>query len=248
MNKMFLGENPIHIEVKDKSDIAQLVLMPGDPLRAKYIAENFLDDAKCITSVRNMLGFTGYYKGKRITVMGSGMGMPSMGIYSFELFHFFDVQKIIRIGTCGAVSPKAQINDMLLSESVYSESNFAYTFNNYDKHVVLADSKLNSDVVLASEELGLNDKLHVGMLTTMDVFGPYIDFERVLDRIPKEYDVLGEEMEAFGLIHIANSMNKKATAIATVVDSKFSDVVLTIEERQTSLNNMIKLALEAIIK
>ena len=176
------------------------------------------------------------------------MGMPSMGIYSFELFHFFDVQKIIRIGTCGAVSPKAQINDMLLSESVYSESNFAYTFNNYDKHVVLADSKLNSDVVLASEELGLNDKLHVGMLTTMDVFGPYIDFDRVLDRIPKEYDVLGEEMEAFGLIHIANSMNKKATAIATVVDSKFSDVVLTIEERQTSLNNMIKLALEAIIK
>ncbi len=245
---MFLGENPIHIEVENKSDIADLVLMPGDPLRAKYIAENFLEDSKLVTSVRNMLGFTGYYKGKRITVMGSGMGMPSMGIYSFELFHFFDVQKIIRIGTCGAVSPKAQINDMLLSESVYSESNFAYTFNNYDKHVVLADSKLNSDVVLTSEELGLNDKLHVGMLTTMDVFGPYIDFDRVLDRIPKEYDVLGEEMEAFGLIHIANSMNKKATAIATVVDSKFSDVVLTIEERQTSLNNMIKLALEAIIK
>lgn len=245
---MFLGENPIHIEVENKSDIADLVLMPGDPLRAKYIAENFLEDSKLVTSVRNMLGFTGYYKGKRITVMGSGMGMPSMGIYSFELFHFFDVQKIIRIGTCGAVSPKAQINDMLLSESVYSESNFAYTFNNFDKHVVLADSKLNSDVVLASEELGLNDKLHVGMLTTMDVFGPYIDFDRVLDRIPKEYDVLGEEMEAFGLIHIANSMNKKATAIATVVDSKFSDVVLTIEERQTSLNNMIKLALEAIIK
>ena len=245
---MFLGENPIHIEVENKSDIADLVLMPGDPLRAKYIAENFLEDSKLVTSVRNMLGFTGYYKGKRITVMGSGMGMPSMGIYSFELFHFFDVQKIIRIGTCGAVSPKAQINDMLLSESVYSESNFAYTFNNYDKHVVLADSKLNSDVVLASEELGLNDKLHVGMLTTMDVFGPYIDFDRVLDRIPKEYDVLGEEMEAFGLIHIANSMNRKATAIATVVDSKFSDVVLTIEERQTSLNNMIKLALEAIIK
>ena len=86
---MFLGENPIHIEVKDKSDIAQLVLMPGDPLRAKYIAENFLDDAKCVTSVRNMLGFTGFYKGKKVTVMGSGMGMPSMGIYAFELFHYF---------------------------------------------------------------------------------------------------------------------------------------------------------------
>lgn len=248
MNKMFLGENPIHIEVKDKSDIAQLVLMPGDPLRAKYIAENFLDDAKCVTSVRNMLGFTGFYKGKKVTVMGSGMGMPSMGIYAFELFHYFNVEKIIRIGTCGAVSPKANINDMILSDKVYSESNFAYTFNNYRERIVVADPSLNKSVIEAANELSLNGNLHVGMLTTMDVFGPYIDFERVLGRIPKNLDILGEEMEAFGLIHIANSMGRKATAIATVVDSKYSNVVLTIEQRQTSLNNMIKLALEAIIK
>jgi purine nucleoside phosphorylase len=245
---MFLGENPIHIEVKDKSDIAQLVLMPGDPLRAKYIAENFLDDAKCVTSVRNMLGFTGFYKGKKVTVMGSGMGMPSMGIYAFELFHYFNVEKIIRIGTCGAVSPKANINDMILSDKVYSESNFAYTFNNYRERIVVADPSLNKSVMEAANELSLNGNLHVGMLTTMDVFGPYIDFERVLGRIPKNLDILGEEMEAFGLIHIANSMGRKATAIATVVDSKYSNVVLTIEQRQTSLNNMIKLALEAIIK
>lgn len=248
MNKMFLGENPIHIEVKDKSDIAQLVLMPGDPLRAKYIAENFLDDAKCVTSVRNMLGFTGFYKGKKVTVMGSGMGMPSMGIYAFELFHYFNVEKIIRIGTCGAVSPKANINDMILSDKVYSESNFAYTFNNYRERIVVADPSLNKNVMEAANELSLNGNLHVGMLTTMDVFGPYIDFERVLGRIPKNLDILGEEMEAFGLIHIANSMGRKATAIATVVDSKYSNVVLTIGQRQTSLNNMIKLALEAIIK
>ena len=248
MNKMFLGENPIHIEVKDKSDIAQLVLMPGDPLRAKYIAENFLDDTKCVTSVRNMLGFTGFYKGKKVTVMGSGMGMPSMGIYAFELFHYFNVEKIIRIGTCGAVSPKANINDMILSDKVYSESNFAYTFNNYRERIVVADPSLNKSVMEAANELSLNGNLHVGMLTTMDVFGPYIDFERVLGRIPKNLDILGEEMEAFGLIHIANSMGRKATAIATVVDSKYSNVVLTIEQRQTSLNNMIKLALEAIIK
>ncbi len=245
---MFLGENPIHIEVENKSDIAKLVLMPGDPLRAKYIAENFLENAKCVTSVRNMLGFTGTYKGVPITVMGSGMGMPSIGIYSFELFHFFDVQKIIRIGTCGAVSPKANINDMLLSESVYSESNFAYTYNNYRERVVVADKNLNDNVVKAADELSLSNNLHKGMLTTMDVFGPYIDFERVLSRIPKEYEVLGEEMEAFGLIHVANSMGRCATAMATVVDSKYSNVVLSIEERQTSLNNMIKLALEAIIK
>lgn len=245
---MFLGENPIHIEVEKKEDIAKFVLMPGDPLRAKYIADNFLENAKCVTSVRNMLGFTGTYKGVSLTVMGSGMGMPSMGIYSFELFHFFGVEKIIRIGTCGVVSPKANINDILLSESVYSESNFAYTYNNYRERVVMADKSLNENVVKAANELGLNDKLHKGMLTTMDVFGPYIDFERVLSRIPKEYEVLGEEMEAFGLIHVANSMKRSATAIATVVDSKYSDVVLSIEERQTSLNNMIKLALEAIIK
>ena len=248
MNKMFLGENPIHIEVKDKSDIAQLVLMPGDPLRAKYIAENFLDDAKCVTSVRNMLGFTGFYNGKKVTIMGSGMGMPSMGIYAFELFHYFNVEKIIRIGTCGAVSPKANINDMILSDKVYSESNFAYTFNNYRERIVVADPSLNENVMEAANELSLNGNLHVGMLTTMDVFGPYIDFERVLGRIPKNLNILGEEMEAFGLIHIANSMGRKATAIATVVDSKYSNVVLTIEQRQTSLNNMIKLALEAIIK
>ena len=245
---MFLGENPIHIEVEKKEDIAKFVLMPGDPLRAKYIADNFLENSKCVTSVRNMLGFTGTYKGVSLTVMVSGMGMPSMGIYSFELFHFFGVEKIIRIGTCGAVSPKANINDILLSESVYSESNFAYTYNNYRERVVMADKSLNENVVKAANELGLNDKLHKGMLTTMDVFGPYIDFERVLSRIPKEYEVLGEEMEAFGLIHVANSMKRSATAIATVVDSKYSDVVLSIEERQTSLNNMIKLALEAIIK
>ena len=245
---MFLGENPIHIKVENKNDIGSLVLMPGDPLRAKYIAEKFLSDAKCVTSVRNMLGYTGTYKGKKITVMGSGMGMPSMGIYAFELFHFFNVEKIIRIGTCGAVSPKANINDLIVSSSVYSESNFAYTYNNYDKHVVEADKELNENIMEASQELNISDEVHLGMLTTMDVFGPYIDFERVLARIPEEYEVLGEEMEAFGLVHIANSFGKKATAIATVVDSKYSDVVLSIEERQTSLNKMIELALEAIIK
>ena len=243
---MNFGANPIHISVENNDDIANIVLMPGDPLRAKYIAEYFLSDAKLVTSVRNMLGYTGYYKGKRVTVMGSGMGMPSMGIYAMELFHFFNVEKIIRIGTCGAVSPKAEINDMILSSSVYSESNFAWTFNNYPEHVVIANEELNNNVKETARELGYN--IHYGMLTTMEVFGPYIDADRVLNRIPDKYEILGEEMEAFALIHIANSMQKKATTIATVVDSKFSDRVLSIEERQTSLNNMITLALEAIIK
>ena len=240
---MFIGEEPIHIKVENKSDIAQIVLMPGDPLRAKYIAEEFLEDAKLVTSVRNMLGYTGLYKGKRVTIMGSGMGMPSMSIYAFELIHYFNVKKIIRIGTCGAVSPKALVGEVLLSDRVYSESNFAYTYNDYQEHVVKASKSLNEIIKSTAEELNMSDKIHEGMLTTMDVFGPYIDYDRVLNRIPKEYEILGEEMEAFALIHIANSMNIEATAMATVSDSKYSDKVLSIEDRQKSLNDMIKLAL-----
>lgn len=243
---MFIGENPIHIA--SGADIAEIVLMPGDPLRAKYIAEKFLDNAKLVTSVRNMFGFTGTYKGHKITVMGSGMGMPSMSIYAFELFHYFNVQKIIRIGTCGAVSKTAQINEMILADKIYSETNFAYTYSDYESDVVKTSKKLNKKVLEAAFELGLTDKLHVGMLTTADVFGPYIDFDRVLKRIPRKYKILGEEMEAFALAHIANVMKREATTIATVVDSKFSKVVLSIEDRERSLNNMISLALEAIIK
>lgn len=247
---MFIGEEPIHIKVDNKEDIASLVLMPGDPLRAKYIAENFLDDAKLVTSVRNMLGYTGTYNGIKVTVMGSGMGMPSMSIYAFELIHFFGVKKIIRIGTCGAVSPKAGVGEILLSDKVYSESNFAYTYNDYKDNVVIANKELNDTIIATSKELGMQDKLHVGMLTTMDVYGPYIDYDRVLERIPSEYKdkILGEEMEAFALVHIANTMGRKATAMATVADSKFSNVVMSIEDRQKSLDDMITLALEAIIK
>ncbi len=240
---MFVGENPIHIE---KGDIAELVLMPGDPLRAKYIAENFLEDAHMVTSIRNMFGFTGFYKGVKVTVMGSGMGMPSAGIYVWELIHYFNVKKIIRIGTCGAVSEKAEIGSIILADEVYSESNFAYTYNDYKEHVVTADKTLNEYIMESSKNMDVN--LHVGMMTTMDVFGPYIDYERVLNRIPKEYEVLGEEMEAFGLIHVANSLNAQATAMATVVDSKFSDIVLSPEERERNLNDMITLGLESIIK
>ncbi len=245
---MFIGEEPIHIKVENKEDIAKIVLMPGDPLRAKYIAEEFLTDAKLVTSVRNMLGFTGYYNGLKVTVMGSGMGMPSMSIYAFELIHFFGVKKIIRIGTCGAVSPKAGVGEILLSDKVYSESNFAYTYNDYKDHVVKASEELNRVIKTTAAELGISDRVHEGMLTTMDVYGPYIDYDRVLNRIPSEYDILGEEMEAFALIHVANSLNAEATAMATVADSKFSNIVMSIEDRQKSLNDMIKLALEAITK
>lgn len=241
---MFIGENPLHIEAK--VDIGELVLMPGDPLRAKYIADNFLEDAKLVTNIRNMSGYTGTYKGVKITVMAHGMGMPSASIYVFELIHFFHVKKIIRIGTCGAVSDKADVGDVILTKNIYSESNFAYTYNNYVGNVVEASEKLNKTILETARELNID--LHYGMTTTMDVYGPYIDYDRVLNRIPKSYEILGEEMEAYGVCHIANTMNVEATTLMTVADSKFSKTVLTPEDRQTKLNDMIKLGLESIIK
>ena len=242
---MFIGEEPIHINAV-KGSISELVLMPGDPLRAKYIAENFLEDAKEVCNLRNMLGYTGIYKGVKVSVIGSGMGMPSMGIYSWELFHYFNVKKIIRIGTCGVVSPIVNVPELILAEKAYSESNFAYTFNDYKEHITYPSNELNDKIIATSKEL--NYKLHVGDVTTMDVFGPYIDYDRVLDRMPKELNVLGEEMECFGLFHIAKHFNREAACILTAVDSKYSDVVLSGEDREKSLNEMITLALESIIK
>lgn len=241
---MFIGENPIHIETG--ADIAELVLMPGDPLRAKYIADNFLENAKLVTNIRNMSGYTGEYNGKKVTVMAHGMGMPSASIYVFELIHFFHVKKIIRIGTCGAVSPKPKVGDVILTKNIYSESNFAYTYNNYVGNVVDASESLNKTILATAKDLNVN--LYYGMTTTMDVFGPYINYERVLNRIPSEYEILGEEMEGFGVCHVANTMNVEATTLMTVSDSKYSNEVLTPEERQTKLNDMIKLGLESIIK
>lgn len=243
---MFIGEDPIHIKVENKNDIAKLVLMPGDPLRAKYIAENFLENAKMVTSVRNMFGFTGTYKGNKVTVMGSGMGMPSMGIYSFELFHFFDVDKIIRIGTCGVVSPEVKVPEIILADLIYSESNYAYAFDGYTKNTVEANKKLNKEIRLTAKELGT--KLHEGAMLTTDVFGPYVDVDKILDRVPSYINLLGEEMEGFALLHTANYFGKQAAVMATAVDSKYSETVLSIEDREKSLNDMITLALESVIK
>lgn len=243
---MFIGPEPIHIKTESKEDIAPLVIMPGDPLRAKYIAEHFLTEAKLVTSVRNMLGFTGTYKGVKLTVMASGMGMPSMSIYAFELIHYYNVKKIIRIGTCGVVNPDVVVPDMILADKFFSESNFAYSYNDFKDHIVYPSEKLNS--IIKQTALENNQKLHTGTMITADVFGPYVGMDRLLDRMPKDLNPLGEEMEGYGLCHVANSMNIEASVIATAVDSKFSDIILTPEQRQTSLNDMIKLALDSIIK
>lgn len=234
---------PIHINAK-KGDIAPIVLLPGDPLRAKYIAENFLENAEQVSNVRNMLGFTGTYNGKRVTVMGSGMGMPSCGIYAFELFYFYNVQKIIRIGTCGVVSPEVKIPEIILADKVYTESNFANSYNGFKGNIVIPSMSLVGDIEQVAKKQGIN--LHKGTLMTTDVFGPYVDDDALISRAPSDLKILGEEMESFGLIHIANSFNREAAVMVTAVDSKFSDKIVSIEDRQTSLNVMIRLALDSL--
>ena len=235
-----------HTEAK-KGDIANIVIMPGDPLRAKYIAENFLDDYSLVNSVRGMYAYTGTYKGKRITVMASGMGMPSMGIYSYELYKFYDVEAIIRIGSCGAYSKDLNLFDIVLSENCFTEGNYALTMNNEDCHMVSSNSDINNIIKETAKENNVN--LYVGNTVCTDCFDIYMtDVNQFLDRIPENFSPISAEMEAFALFYTAKLLNKKASCIMSVVDSKYIDKVATPEERQTGLNNMIKLALDSSLK
>lgn len=225
-------------------DIAKTVIMPGDPLRAKYIVENFFDDYKLVNSVRGMYAYTGTYKGKKLTVMASGMGMPSMGIYSYELFKFYNVDKIIRIGSCGGYLPDLSLFDIVLSNNVYSESNYALTLNNDDCHIISSDTDLNSVIENKSKEL--NIKLTKGNTVCTDCFDVYMtDVNQFLNRIPEGFNPVSAEMEAFALFYNAKLLNKKASCLMTVVDSKYIKEIATPEERQNGLNKMILLALES---
>lgn len=237
-------KEPIHINAK-KEDIADVVILPGDPLRAKYIVDHFLDDVRLVTDVRNMLGFTGFYKGKRVTVMGSGMGMPSCGIYVFELLYYYNVQKIIRIGTCGVVSPEVKIPEIILADKVYTESSFAFSYNSVKEQVVVPSLNLVNRIMDVAEKKKL--KVHKGTIMTTDVFGPYVDDEALIKRAPLDLNILGEEMESFGLIYIANSFKREAAVLVTAVDSKFTDKIVSVKERETSLNDMILLALDSLV-
>ena len=228
-------------------DIAKTVIMPGDPLRAKYIAENFLENAKLVNEVRGMYAYTGTYKGKEITIMASGMGMPSMSIYSYELYKFYNVENIIRIGSCGAYKPELKLFDIVLSKGSYSESNYALTFNNDNCHFATASSELNNIILETAKDN--NYKIYCSNTVCLDCFDPYMpDINKFLARLPKDLDPYSGEMEAFSLFYNANYFNKKASCLMTVVDSKFITKIATAQERQTGLNNMIKLALESSLK
>ena len=233
-----------HIESK-KEDIAKVVLMPGDPLRAKYIAENFLEDAKLINTVRNMFGYTGKYKGRRVTVFASGMGIPSIGIYSYELYKFYDVEKIIRIGSCGSFNENIKLLDVVLSTGAYCKSYFDELLDGVDLDFIQSSNELNRQIMNKAKERQVD--LKVGKTITSDVFDLYCDDENKFRNHFPDMSFLAVEMEAFGLFYIANKLGKEATALMTVVDSLYDKRSLTSEEREKSLNDMIEMALESII-
>ena len=232
-----------HNEAK-LGEIAKTVIMPGDPLRAKYIAENFLENATLVNKVRGMYAYTGDYKGTRISVMAHGMGIPSIGIYCYELYKFYNVENIIRIGSCGGYKPELKLFDIILSEKVFSESNFALTLNNDDCHIVEANKELNNIIEETAKKCSIN--IVKGNTVTTDCFDLYMtDVNQFLNRIPKDFNPVSAEMEAFALFYLAKMLNKKASCLMSVVDSKYIKEVATPEERESGLNNMIKLALES---
>lgn len=232
-----------HNEAK-LGEIAKTVIMPGDPLRAKYIAENFLENATLVNKVRGMYAYTGDYKGTRISVMAHGMGIPSIGIYCYELYKFYNVENIIRIGSCGGYKPELKLFDIILSEKVFSESNFALTLNNDDCHIVEANKELNDIIEETAKKCSIN--IVKGNTVTTDCFDLYMtDVNKFLDRISKDFNPVSAEMEAFALFYLAKMFNKKASCLMSVVDSKYIKEVVTPEERESGLNNMIKLALES---
>jgi len=235
-----------HNEAK-LGDIANIVIMPGDPLRAKYIADNFLEDVKLVNSVRNMFGYTGTYKGKRLTVFASGMGMPSMGIYSYELYNFYNVDTIIRIGSCGAYNENLNLLDTILVDNAYTEGNYAYALNEEECHIMNSSEDINTIIELTANEL--NIPIIKGNTLCSDCFDYYVkDVQSLINRFPKDLNIIGAEMEAFALFYNAHLLNKKASCLLSVVDSHYKNKELSIQDRQISLNNMIKIALESTIK
>ena len=231
----------IHIAAK-KGQIAPRVLFPGDPLRAKWIAETYLTDVTCYTEVRNMLGFTGTYKGEQISVQGSGMGQASASIYAHELFAEYDVQTLIRVGTCGALTEKVKLRDVIVAMSASTDSQMnRLRFHGID-YAPTADYQLLRAAVDGAEAAGLT--VHVGQVFSGDLF--YNDRPDLVSRTA-EYGVLGIEMEAAALYTLAAKFDRRALGIMTVSDHLVTKEVTTADERQSTFSEMITIALDAAI-
>ena len=224
-----------------EGEIAKVVIMPGDPLRAKYIAENYLKDYKLVNTVRNIYAYTGYYNDKLVTVMASRMGMPSIGIYSYELYKFYNVEKIIRIGTCGVYTDKVKLFDVILVDNAYSDSSFAKVQNGYNDNIISASKELNNKI----KETGKNNNIDLveGTIYSSDVFYKENDNYEVLR---DKYNCLGVEMESFALFSNAKVLNKEAACLLTVTDHFITKEKASSTDREKSLNKMIELALKSI--
>lgn len=220
-------------------DIAKTVLMPGDPLRAKFIAETYLENPVCFNTVRNMLGYTGTYKGKKVSVMGGGMGMPSVGIYTYELFNFYDVDNIIRVGSVGSYRSDIKLGDIMIAQGACTDSNYAHNFNLPGTFAPIADFSLLRKAVEVAESKGIG--VAVGNVLSSDVF--YNDADDVNERWAA-MGVMGVEMEAAVLYMNAARAGKKALCMLTVSDQIFTDEHLSAEDRQTTFHNMMEVALE----
>lgn len=224
---------------------AKTVLMPGDPLRAKFVADNFLSDVKLVNNVRNCFGYTGLYKGVPVSVQASGMGIPSIAIYSYELFTEYGVENIIRIGSAGSYTSRLDLLDVVLADSAFSDSSYALTHNGYKDKVNFPSQGLNGIIRAKAEEL--NIALKLCRVHSSDVF--YADdsmgnFEALAQRTGSDC----VEMESFGLFHNANYLHKNAACLLTISDSFVSSKVLTAEERQNSFRTMMQLALESALQ
>ena len=227
-----------HIAAKE-GDLAKTVLMPGDPLRAKFIAETFLTDAVLVNNVRGVNGYTGYYNGKRVSVMASGMGIPSMGIYSYELFNFYDIDNIIRIGTAGSIHPDLKIRNVVLAMGACTDSNYGAQYELPGTFAPIASFELLRKAVKVIEEMG-NIGYKVGNVVSSDVF--YSD--RQTTAAWQKMGALAIEMESAALYMNAARAGKNALTICTISDSLVTGEVTTAEERQTSFDDMMKIALE----
>lgn len=233
----------IHIGAK-KGEIAETILLPGDPLRAKYIAENFFKDVVQYNEVRGMYGFTGTYKGERISVQGSGMGVPSISIYVNELIQEYDVKKLIRVGTCGAMQENINVRDIILAQGATTDSQVnRLVFGGID-YAPIADFNLLKNAYETAEQKGLTT--HVGNVFTSDVF--YRDNGEEVNALLGRYNVLAVEMETTALYTLAAKYDRQALSILTVSDHVITGELTTSEERQTSFNEMMELALETSLK
>lgn len=231
----------------NNGDFAKTVLMPGDPLRAKYIAEKFLENAKMVNSVRNIYAYTGTYKGIPVSVMASGMGIPSIGIYAYELYKFYGVENIIRIGSCGGYSETLNLFDLIMVKASFTQSNFAFTFNEENCHMAKSSTEINEVIEQISNEI--NIPIVKGNVLCSECFDLYIvKFNEFISKLPEKFNIIGAEMESFGLFYLAKVFNKKAACLLTVVDIPSKQNQVSAKERESSLDNMIKLALESAIK